>query len=168
MGETLKDDEVSVYDEGTKDYIELNRLLDYISEFLWKAGEKADRPVLVNGLNETKPTYDYDSYYRGKVVNREPSEYGFVLPHEKEKMQSLEREYMANQFNRNYRRETSQLASYNLPPSPNSFRISRNRPQHGDEYYYKPSNLSESFNTHPANNEIGLRGQSPSQTIRGL
>ena len=31
----------------------------------------------------------------------------------------------------------------------------------------KPSNLSEPFNTLPANNEIGLRGQSPSQTIRG-
>ena len=46
--ETLINDEISVYDEGTKDYIESNRLLDYISEFLWKAREKADRPVLVN------------------------------------------------------------------------------------------------------------------------
>ena len=38
--ETLADDEDSVYDEATKDYIESNRLLDYISEFLWKARRK--------------------------------------------------------------------------------------------------------------------------------
>ena len=105
--ETLKDDEISVYDKGMKEYIQSNRLLDYVAEFLWKAGEKADRPSQVNGLNETKPTYDYNSYYRGKVVSREPSEYGFVLPHEKEEMQSLEREYMANPPNRNYRRKIS-------------------------------------------------------------
>ena len=34
VGETLANDEVSVYDKGTKDYIESNMLLDYISEFL--------------------------------------------------------------------------------------------------------------------------------------
>ena len=66
--ETLLDDEVSVYNEGTKDYIESNRLLNFISEFLWKAREKADKPVQVNALNETKPAFDYDTYYEGKVV----------------------------------------------------------------------------------------------------
>ena len=71
VDETLKDDEVSVYDEGTKEYIESNRLLDYIAEFLWKANVKADRPVLVSGLNETKPTLNYDNRYGGKVKTRE-------------------------------------------------------------------------------------------------
>ena len=59
MNQTLLKGEVSVYDEGTKEYIESNRLLDYVSEFLWKAREKADRPLQVNGLNETKPPFDY-------------------------------------------------------------------------------------------------------------
>ena len=90
--ETLVDDEISVYDEGTKDYIESNRLLDYISEFLWKAREKADRPVLVNGLNETKPSFNYDTYYGGKVVRRRASAYGFAYPHEEEERQTLEKE----------------------------------------------------------------------------
>ena len=166
VGETLKDDEVSVYDEGTKDYIESNRLLDYILEFLWKAGRKADRPVRVNGLNETQPFSHYNTYYGGKGAIRKPSAYGFVLPHEEEEMQSLEREYKTNRYNRDFRRESPHSANYNSP-LPNSFRISRNRPQYGDEYYCKPSNLSESSTTHPANNEIGLRGRCPSQTIRG-
>ena len=74
---------------------------------------------------------------------------------------------MANQYTRGYGRETSPLTNPLTPPLPNSFRISRNRPQYGDEYYRKPSNLSESFNTHPASSKIGLRGQGPSQTIRG-
>ena len=69
--EILADNEVSVYDEGTKEYIESNRLLDYISEFLWKAREKADRLVPVNGLNETKPSSNYDTYYRGRIENGE-------------------------------------------------------------------------------------------------
>ena len=68
---------------------------------------------------------------------------------------------------RSFRREIPRLINFITPPSPNSFRISRNRLQYGDEYYNKPSNLSESFNTHPANSKIGLRGQSPSQTSRG-
>ena len=144
--ETLNDGETSVYDEGMKDYIQSNRLLDYISEFLWKAEEKADRPVLVNGLNETKPNYNYDTYQGERVGAGK---------------------YRTNQYDRNYREETLHLSGYNYSPLSNSFRISRNRPQNGDEYYYKPSNLSESFNTHPANNKVGLRGLSPSQTIRG-
>ena len=146
VGETLKGDEVSVYDEGTKEYIESNRLLDYIAEFLWKANGKADRPVLVNGLNESKPSFNYNTHYGERVETRE---------------------YRTDQYNRDYKREIPNREFHSHSPLPNSFRISRNRPQHGDEYHYKPSNLSESFTTHPANNEIGLRGLSPSQTIRG-
>ena len=59
--EALFSGEVSVYDEGTKYYIETNRLLYFASEFLWKAKEKADRPV--NGLNDTKPSFDHQTYY---------------------------------------------------------------------------------------------------------
>ena len=60
--ETLLEGDVSVYDEGTKDYIESNRLLDFASEFLWKARERDDRPVQVNGLNETKLPLNYETY----------------------------------------------------------------------------------------------------------
>ena len=144
--ESLDNGEISVYDEGMKDYIQSNRLLNYISEFLWRAEEKADRPVLVSGLNETKPNYDYDTDYRERVETGK---------------------FRTNQYDRNYRGETLHPLNYYSPPLPNSFRISRNRPQNGDEYYYEPSNLTESFNTHPAIIEIGLRGLSPSQTIRG-
>ena len=144
--ETLAHDELPVYDEGTKEYLESNRLLDYVSEFLWKAREKADRPLQVDGLNETKPTYNSSAYRKEKVETGN---------------------YETSQYSSDYKREKSHLTNYNHSPLPNSFRISRNRPQHGDEYYYKPSNLSESFITLPANNEIGLRGLSPSQTIRG-
>ena len=42
--ESLAQDEWPVYDEGTKDYIESNRLLDYVSEFLWKARERPTDP----------------------------------------------------------------------------------------------------------------------------
>lgn len=57
--ETLFKGEVSVYDEGTKNYIESNKLLYFASEFLWKAIKEADRPVQLSGLNETKPPFDY-------------------------------------------------------------------------------------------------------------
>ena len=44
-------------------------------------------------------------------------------------------------------------------PLPESFCISRNRLQHGEEIHYnKPSVLSESSNTFPANKEIEVRG----------
>ena len=66
--ETLFVGEVSVYDEGTKDHIETNRLLDFASEFLWKDKEKNDRPVQVSGLNDTKPPFDYQAYYGGKMI----------------------------------------------------------------------------------------------------
>ena len=89
-------DEVSIYDEGTKDYIKSNRLLDFASEFLWKTREKADRPVRVNGLNEIKPPFDYNTYYEGKVIRGRASVFGYVFPHEEKKIQALEREYMAN------------------------------------------------------------------------
>ena len=38
--ETLHDDEISVYDEGTKDYIESNRLLDFVSNFYGRLERK--------------------------------------------------------------------------------------------------------------------------------
>ena len=133
--ESLEDGEISVYDEGMKDYIQSNRLLDYISEFLQKARKEADRPTQVNGLNETQ------SLFNGN--------------------------YETERYDEDCRRAIEYFKHYSYSPSPNSFRISRNRPQNGDEDYYKPSNLSESFNTLPANNQIGVRGHSPSQTIRG-
>lgn len=61
--ESLFSGEISSYDEGTKDYIETSRLLDFASEFLWKAKEKANRPSQVDGLNNTKPPLDYQAYY---------------------------------------------------------------------------------------------------------
>ena len=129
--ETLYPGKVSVYDEGTKDYIELNRLLDFIAEFLWKSKERIGRFLQVNGLNEITPSFDYETYYGGRVIKE---------PHE---------------FN------------YTSPPLPNSFPISCNRPQYGDKYYNKPSNLSESFNTHPAKYKIGLREKVLPKLSRG-
>ena len=114
--ETLDNSEISVYDQGLKDYIQSNRLLDYIAGFLWKAKEKADRPALVNGLNETNTNYNYDTYQGERVGAGR---------------------YRTNQYDRIYGGETLHSSSYNDSPLPNSFRISRNRPQNNDEYYYK-------------------------------
>lgn len=59
--ETLSPGQISSNEEGTKDYIETNRLIDFPSEFLWKAREKADRRSQVKVLNHTKPPFDYQA-----------------------------------------------------------------------------------------------------------
>ena len=101
-----------------------------------EGSEYGNRPLQVNGLNETKPIYNYNTYYGEGVETRD---------HE------------TNHYSSDYKEETTHSANNNHSPLPNSFRISRNRPQYGDEHYHKPSNLSESFIIHPADSKIGLR-----------
>ena len=111
------------------------------------------RTVQANGLNDK----DYQTYYGGKVINCRASVFGYVFPNEEGRVQALEREYMANPNTRKPVFSTPPKPIYISPPLPESFRISCNRPQHGDEYYNKPRILSDSFNTHPANTNCKIR-----------
>ena len=75
--------------------IETNRLLDFASEFLCTAKEKADRHLKVKDVKDlyyTKPPFDYQTYYGGKTIKGRTSVFGYVFPREEEVVQALERE----------------------------------------------------------------------------